>query len=450
MRNLSVKKILSPKEHSDKEKPDIVNKNENIRFIYSFQFQLIKSTLLGLLLTLLTEAVLAFLAFLIFFVAGKSSSDNFAYQPAPSSNHFTMEDPKDILKNYLESYEKEPLEKHFPSIRNLLKKQQLQKLFLLCLLVILCSLALFIFYFLLLTHHFSSYLEEITKGINNIAEGDFHHPIPIRTQNELGLIAGCINEMSEEIQKNIDLERQAEQEKNQLITSVAHDIRTPLTSILGYLELLFHKSSKDNISLENQQEYLRIAYEKSLRLMTLTEDLFTYTKVSFEELKMQLQPLDLIMFLEQMIEEFYPLFIDAELHCQFYHSTDSILLDGDSSMLARAFSNLLSNAVKYGKDGKQLLISAEVLMNAVVIKITNYGMIIPEESLKHIFERFYRVENSRSLDTGGSGLGLSIAQKIISLHNGTIRATSGHDGTSFIVTLPLKKERSKNEKTVRL
>jgi signal transduction histidine kinase len=151
--------------------------------------------------------------------------------------------------------------------------------------------------------------------------------------------------------------------------------------------------------------------------------------------------------------------MDAELSCQFSHSLTSIRLNGDSSMLSRAFSNLFSNAVKYGKDGKLLLVSAETSGDHAVVKITNYGMIIPEESLSHIFERFYRVENSRSLDTGGSGLGLSIARKIILLHGGCIRAESGHEGTVFTIVLPLhdsimesetkqekeRKERKQNE-----
>lgn len=458
-RKKSIINVLSPKEHSDKEQPDIFNKNGEIRFIYSFQFQLIKSTLLALLLTVLTEALLVFIVFLVSFIAGNTSDTENLYsyeQVYPNQNttgnsglnSITKDpDPEESIQDsfsnaftgLLDNYtkKKEPLEKHFPPAKKLIKKQQLQKLFFLLALIIACSLALFISYFLLLTRHLSSYLAEITSGINEIAKGSFEHQIPVRTRDELGLIAGCINEMSEQIQNNMNLERQTEQEKNQLITSVAHDIRTPLTSILGYLELLCYKSPSLKLPDEKQQEYLRIAYEKSLRLMTLTEDLFTYTKVSFGELKIQIQPLDLIMLLEQMIEEFYPSFMDAGLECRFLHSLNTIALNGDSSLLARAFSNLLSNAVKYGKDGKELSISADILAGSAVIKITNYGTLIPDEALQHIFERFYRVEHSRSLDTGGSGLGLSIAQRIILLHHGTIHAASGHDGTSFIVTLPL-------------
>lgn len=437
----SVKNVLSPKTPSEHERPDILNQNGDIRFIHSFQFQLIKSTLLSLFFTILTDIGLILLVFLALFASGKFSEED---RP-PSNQNYSFsgagagiteqDDYANALKNYLKK--NDPLEEHFPPAKKLIRKQQLQKLLLLLLLMIACSFALFIFYFLLLTRHLSSYLVEITSGINKIAEGDFDHLIPVRTKDELGMIAGCINEMSEQIQENIELERKTEQEKNQLITSVAHDIRTPLTSILGYLELLFHKSEETELSAEQSREYLRIAYDKSLRLMTLTEDLFTYTKVSFGELKIQKQPLDLIMFLEQMMEEFYPSFMDNGLDCQFTHPIDSIPFYGDSSMLARAFSNLLSNAVKYGRDGKELLITADILAGSAVIKFTNYGMIIPGDALTHIFDRFYRVENSRSLDTGGSGLGLSIAQRVIRLHNGTIRAVSGKDGTSFIVTLPL-------------
>lgn len=439
----SVITILSPKKHSEHERPDIFNKNGEIRFRYSFQFQLIKSTLLGLLFTLLTEIGIVLLILLIAFFAENSQKKEMSYSGQALLNSSGTEEisnsAEDTLTDTLNNYfrRQDSLEKYFPPAKKLLQKQQMQKLYFLLLLIILCSLSLFIFYFLLLTRRFSGCLAEIASGINKIAEGNFESPIPVRTWDELGLIAGCINEMSEQIQQNMELERKAEQEKNQLITSVAHDIRTPLTSILGYLELLLRQSPDGEMSGDKQKKYLRIAYEKSKHLMTLTEDLFTYTKVSFNELKMQPQPLDLILFLEQIIEEFYPSLMDAGLECRFTHSAASISMTGDSSLLARAFSNLFSNAVKYGKDGKELLISADVLAQSAVIKITNYGTLIPEKSLHHIFDRFYRVENSRSLDTGGSGLGLSIAQKIILLHHGSIRAASGHDGTSFIVTLPL-------------
>ncbi len=424
----SIETILT-QEHSPEGQPDIFNKEGNIRFVYSFQFQLIKSALLSLFLTALTILALLSLTFLMFY-ASKKTAENKNKIPSYGSSHYS-----EMMENYLDQ---DPLEKHFPSARSLAEKQQLKKLFLLFFVMAFCSIALFITYFLIITRRFSGCLAEITSGINKISDGDFEYRIPVRKKDEFGLIAGCINEMSRQIQENIAKKQQTELEKNQLITSVAHDIRTPLTSILGYLELLCH--TERELSASERREYLRIAYEKSRRLMTLTEDLFTYTKVSFGELSIKPQPFDLILFMEQMLEEFYPALIDNHLTCRFSHPMDTLIVNGDNSMLARVFSNLLSNAIKYGKDGKQLFLSVDVLSGFAVIKITNYGMVIPEESLEHIFERFYRVEGSRSLDTGGSGLGLSIAQKIVLLHNGTIVAKSSQEGTSFIVTLPLQAE----------
>jgi signal transduction histidine kinase len=494
----SVITIFSKEEKTENKPPDIFNKNGHIRFIYSFQFQLIKAALLSLLFTLLTLGTLALFLFLIFSASGKASSfteffqnrqDNSAQQHLADSEDSSLlqnnqdsssqqfgaaSDNEPLLQNNQNSSSQQfeadsddepllqnstdkrtPLENRFPPAKKLIRNRQRRAFFLFFGILSMFSVALFLCYFLLLTRRFSNYLAEITLGINKIAEGDLEHQIRIRAKDELSLIAGCINEMSAQIQENMERERQAEQEKNQMITSVAHDIRTPLTSILGYLELLFHKNPEQALSCEQYQNYIRIAYEKSRRLMALTEDLFTYTKVSFGEMKIQKKPLDLILFLEQMIEEFYPSLMDAGLCCHFSHSEASLRLNGDSSMLSRAFSNLFSNAVKYGKDGKLLLVSAEAAGENAVIKITNYGMIIPEESLRHIFERFYRVENSRSLDTGGSGLGLSIARKIILLHEGTIQAKSGHDGTVFTISLPLHdnetdtKTDNKNEERTR-
>jgi len=446
--------------HPENGKPDIFGKDGNIKLHCSFQFQLLKVAMASFALTLLTDLLLAIFVFLLLF-ALKSEEEQYLNSDIDLENkmleynmqHQTEHNKTDsntfsnsTFKNIFDR--QTPIDREFPSAKKLKQTRHLLAILFLFIIILLCSLAFFTFYFLLLTRRFSHYLGDITTGINQIADGDLECQIAVEGKDELALIAGCINEMALKIQENITKERQAEQEKNQLITSVAHDIRTPLTSILGYLELLYYRLPKSlldqqesaSLTPEQGHEYIRIAYDKSKRLMTLTEDLFTYTKVSFGELKMQPQPLNLIMLLEQMIEEFYPSFEDAGLSYHFSHTAHTIMLKGDNTLLARAFSNLISNAVKYGRDGKQIYLSAEVLAGSAVVTITNFGMTIPEEALSKIFDRFYRVENSRSLDTGGSGLGLSIAQRIILLHNGAIQAVSGLDGTSFIVTLPLIEE----------
>lgn len=271
----------------------------------------------------------------------------------------------------------------------------------------------------------------IAEGINQISQGNFNNRIEIRNGDEFALIADKINEMANNIKDIMENERRSEYAKNELITSVAHDLRTPLTSIIGYLDLV----SSKKLSEETQKKYIQIAYNKSLRLEKLIEDLFTYTKFNFGEVKPNFSEVDIVKLINQLLDEFYPSFTEYQLDYSFTmnHSTAVIKADGD--LLARAFANLISNAIKYGKSGKNILIHLERSEDGVSISMTNYGEPIPEEDLEKIFHRFYRVESSRSSETGGSGLGLAIAHSIIQMHGGTIHAKSDLNGTVFTVAL---------------
>lgn len=298
-------------------------------------------------------------------------------------------------------------------------------------LTIAIGVILFITYFLLLTKKFVTYIKMIAEGISQISQGNFNNRIVISNGDEFALIADKLNEMANNIKDIMENERRSEYAKNELITSVAHDLRTPLTSIIGYLDLV---SSKE-LSEETQKKYIQIAYSKSLRLEKLIEDLFTYTKFNFGEVKANFSEVDIVKLINQLLDEFYPTFTEFNLDYSFTmnYSTAVIKVDGD--LLARAFANLISNAIKYGKSGKNILIDLEKSEDGVRISITNYGEVIPEEDLEKIFHRFYRVETSRSSETGGSGLGLAIAHSIIQIHGGIIQAQSDLDRTMFIVTL---------------
>jgi Signal transduction histidine kinase len=301
------------------------------------------------------------------------------------------------------------------------------------LLIFLIGIILFIFYFLLLTKSFSDYLGEIITGINDMSMGDFNSRIEIKNDDEFALIAERLNKMSEEIRVLMENERKTEHMKNDLITNVAHDLRTPLTSILGYLELARKESPA--LDEDTRRKYIAIAYDKSKRLEKLIEDLFSYTKFYSGEVALSLSEIDMVKLMEQMIEEFYPSFQEAELEYEFTSNDNSAVVMADGDLMARAFANLISNAVKYGCDGKSIRVKLVKSPGNVSISIINYGEVIPEQDLSHIFDRFYRVENSRSRETGGSGLGLGIAKSIIEMHHGTIQVSSGFEGTVFEVVL---------------
>lgn len=299
------------------------------------------------------------------------------------------------------------------------------------------GMVLFICYFLLLTRRITRDLSYISGRITKIAEGNLNERIEVKRQDEIGEIAERINEMAQEIQRLMESEREALQTNKDLITCVAHDLRTPLTSVIGYLQLAMET---DKYPVEQRQEYARIASQKANRLEGLIQDLFTYTKMVSGEVSLHPCDIDIVKLLEQMEEEFYPLFQDNGLECQMHTNIDSLILHVDPELIARAVQNLLSNAVKYGKDGKQILVFVEKREEEVAISVQNYGLVIPKESLGQIFDKFYRVEESRSRKTGGTGLGLNITKEIILLHGGTIQAQSDVDGTIFTVTLPLNRK----------
>lgn len=293
------------------------------------------------------------------------------------------------------------------------------------------GIILFISYFLLLTKKFVVYIREISEGINEISLGNLEYRIVIKNEDEFALIANKLNQMADDIKEIMENERRSENAKNELITSVAHDLRTPLTSIIGYLDLVSTKQLPDEI----RRKYIEIAYSKSKRLEKLIEDLFTYTKFNFGEVKAVYTEVDMVKLINQLLDEFYPSFAENNLEYQFVTDLNSAIIRADGGLLARAFANLISNAIKYGRDGKRIEIYLIKEKEKVAITITNYGEVIPKKDLDKIFTRFYRVESSRSSETGGSGLGLAIAHSIILLHGGTVSANSSEDGTKFTIEL---------------
>ena len=296
---------------------------------------------------------------------------------------------------------------------------------------VIAGIILFVIYFLLLTRKFVVYIEKIAAGINEISMGNLDNRIIIQNRDEFALIADKLNQMADDIKKIMENERRSEYAKNELITSVAHDLRTPLTSIIGYLDL----ASSKELAGEARKKYVEVAYSKSKRLEKLIEDLFTYTKFNFGEVKANLSEMDIVKLINQLLDEFYPSFAEHKLKCEFKTSNHSTMIRADGDLLARAFANLIGNAIKYSRQGGRILLELDKKDREVVISITNYGEVIPKKDLELIFTRFYRVESSRSSETGGSGLGLAIAQSIISMHGGCIKAESSDQGTVFTVTL---------------
>ena len=299
--------------------------------------------------------------------------------------------------------------------------------------IMIFTVLLLLMYFILISHSFVTYVREIISGIERMKNGDFTEEIPVRGEDEFSEIADSINEMSRNLSQNMESQKVAERTKDELITNVAHDLRTPLTSILGYLDLL---TQGDFLTDDQRQKYLSIVSNKARQLETLVKDLFDYTRYDKDKVKIKKEILDLNLFMPQIVDEFYPSFVDNQLECRTDFYDGALNIEGNGELLARAIGNLMSNAIKYGAEGKLVEVKTGRMDKMAFVAVINYGKIIPEEDLDKIFDKFYRVESSRSLKTGGTGLGLAIAKNIVTLHYGKIWATSDESGTRFQIELP--------------
>ena len=294
------------------------------------------------------------------------------------------------------------------------------------------GILLFSVTFLLLQEPSIRYISHISDAIQNISEGDLNTTIDVIGDDEFSSMAANLNKMAEDIRQLMEKERESERTKNELITNVAHDLRTPLTSIIGYLELL---AGNTRIDPEMQHKYIEIAYGKSKRLEKLIEDLFGFTKLNYGKMSMHVAQLDLVKLLGQLLEEAYPHFAEKNLSYDLQSNVPAKMISADGNLLARLFDNLIGNAIKYGADGKRVLVQIFAGEEVVTVSVTNYGYVIPPDELPLIFNKFYRVERSRSSSTGGTGLGLAIAKEIVDMHGGTIGVTSDLNGTVFTVKL---------------
>lgn len=300
------------------------------------------------------------------------------------------------------------------------------------LILVVFGIGVFTLSFWLLQRKSFVYIDDILHAIKKISSGDLNTNIDVKGDNEFSEIAANINKMSEEIRVLMESERHNEKSKNEMITNIAHDLRTPLTSILGYLDLI----NKRELTEDTKKEYLKIVYEKSKKLQDLIESLFSFTKTNSSKLVLKIDKIDIIKLLCQLMEEFYPNFEDKGITCSVNTNIDSYVIDGDGTLLARLFDNLINNAVKYGADGKRIDVKIIAENNIVKISVINYGKVIPQDELPLIFDKFYRVDQARNSGTGGTGLGLAIAKNITELHHGVIEVTSDLGGTVFSVTLP--------------
>ena len=300
------------------------------------------------------------------------------------------------------------------------------------LLYLILGILLFSVTFMILQEPYIRYISRISEAVQNISEGDLNTVIDVIGDDEFSSMAANLNHMAADIKKLMEKERESERTKNELITNVAHVLRTPLTSIIGYLELL---AGNQQVPADMQHKYIEIAYGKSRRLQKLIEDLFGFTKLNCGKIAMHVGQIDIVKLLGQLVEEAYPNFVEKGLSYDLQSNVPAKIINADGNLLARLFDNLIGNAIKYGADGKRVLVKIHAEGETVTVSVTNYGYVIPADELPLIFNKFYRVEQSRSSSTGGTGLGLAIAKEIVDMHGGTISVASDLNGTVFTVKL---------------
>lgn len=289
-----------------------------------------------------------------------------------------------------------------------------------------------IIFFYIFTRKLIYQINDINRNISLITKGNFHIAIPVTTNDEIGQIANNINIMSCKIDELIKKDHENERIKNDMISNVSHDLRTPLTSIIGYVEIMQKVGCKDKEICDN---CIDIIVKKCDELRNLLDDLLEYTSINFKGLNLKKETISIKDVIDQIVIGFIPTFEKYEMSFDIKAPNEKVFITGDIRLIVRLFENIINNSIFYGKDGKKVNIEITMLDNLVSVKIINYGNKIPTEDQAYIFERFYRGEKSRNVNTGGRGIGLAIAKSITDAHKGNIKVISNDTETIFEVIL---------------
>lgn len=279
----------------------------------------------------------------------------------------------------------------------------------------------------------SSYVQDIYDSTDKLFDEKNEY---ISLPGEMKDLEIKLNHFRSESFKNKKLAYENEKKKDELIVYLAHDIKTPLTVVIGYLSLL---NEIDDMPTIQRKKYLELVLNKSYRLEELINELFDIARFNSEKIILEKEELNLNLMIEQIIDDFYPILNDLNKKINF-KATKNLNIYADPDKLSRVFNNLIKNAINYSKDNTDIDIIAKKSNNEIIVSVTNKGKMIPKDKLDKIFENFYRMDESRTSKTGGSGLGLAISKEIVSLHEGKIKVTSDKDKTTFIVILPILDE----------
>lgn len=297
--------------------------------------------------------------------------------------------------------------------------------------IVVLGIIMFLVTFIFLVNRKVNYIKLLTKEVKKIKTEGFGKTIEVKGGDELSELCKSINEMSVELGEKIQYEKEIEKNKNELITNISHDLKTPLTSIVGYLELL----NNSGLDEKSKEEYGKIAYNKSLRLKELVNELFEYTKLTNSDTVIEKNKVNISMLLNQAIGESLISFIDRDIEVVLDNPYSEVYCNIDAKQMLRVFDNLIKNVEKYADSNSKFIVSLRVENKKVFISFINKCESISEEDIKYLFEKFYRQDKSRNKE--GAGLGLAIVKRIVELHNGITTVEKEGDNIKFNITLPI-------------
>ncbi|MGG2015619.1 sensor histidine kinase [Bacillus sp. S10(2024)] len=288
------------------------------------------------------------------------------------------------------------------------------------------------FFFYLLSKNMITRLEEINQNVKEISMGNLDVQIQTMKNDEIGQLATNINKMTNSLKGSIEKEKSAQKMKNEMISNISHDLRTPVTSLIGYVDLI----ERDlDMNKENCQQYVEVVKRKSHELKNQVDDLLEYCHINYREIQLHKEIVGAKQLVEQVMIDFIP---QLEVVRMTFHieCNQDLQIEADISLLVRLMQNVISNSIFYGKSGKKIDVLIFQEDRDVRISFKNYGKKISQEDIPYIFEKFYRGEKSRSAHTGGKGMGLAIAKSIANIHKGDITACSDDKETVFTLILP--------------
>ena len=290
-------------------------------------------------------------------------------------------------------------------------------------------LLVFIILLTLVLNWFVRYFDMVSKGIHSLLDENAEIQLPPEMLKMERILVTVKTELH---QRRLEAQL-AEQRKNELVMYLAHDIRTPLTSVIGYLSLL---EEVPDMPTEQKAKYVHITLEKAYRLEKMINEFFEITRYNLQHIEISKEPIDLYYMMVQLLDELSPV-LSAHGNTTVLEADENLTVYGDPDKLARVFNNVLKNAAAYSYPNTEILISAEEKDDSVILIFQNKGRTIPKDKLSSLFEKFYRLDESRASNTGGSGLGLAIAKEIVHLHGGNITAESENETITFRITLPI-------------